>query len=85
MKKMASPRQAPWLTPSTRTQSGAWSTGAQSDPARPAAVPIRLGTTRARWLGVRCAITGTTSEVARLPTPISASRFPAPTGDVPRS
>ena len=48
----------------------------------PAAVPIRLGTTRARWLGLRWASTGTTREVARFPTPISASRLPAVSAEV---
>jgi hypothetical protein len=85
MKKMARPRQEPWLTPRTRTQNGAEPSGAHSDPASPAAVPIRLGTTRPRWLGRRWASTGTMSEVARLPTPISASRLPAVTAESPRS
>src|SRR6185437_8643526 len=53
MKKMARPRHEPWLTPRTRTQNGAEPSGAHRHPASPAAVPIRLGTTRPRWLGRR--------------------------------
>src|ERR1700721_1499928 len=85
VKKIASARAAFWPAPRISAHHTPEPSGAYTSPARPPAIAATVGTTRTCWARMRWAMTGTTSETARLPTPITASRSPAPAADSPRS
>ena len=85
VKKIARLSAAFWPAPRTSTQKTADPSGAYTAPARPPASMMAVGTTSVRWDRMRWASIGTTSETTRLPTPISASRSPAPAALSPRA
>lgn len=84
VKKIARLSAEPCDIPSTSTHTTAVGNGANTDPAMPMAVIATVQAMRTRWSLARCARTGMTSEMTRLPTPISASRLPAVPGLAPR-
>jgi len=85
VKKIASAKAAFWPAPRISAHATAEPSGAYTSPASPPAIAATVGTTSTCCDRRRCAITGTMSDTARLPTPISASRSPAPAADSPRS